>query len=158
MRGILAESTGLGKTVEIIACILANPRTRQPASIEGRQACHADEAISIYRFKTTIESRAMLIVTPASILSQWEREISRHTTNLEVVVYSGILKTCAATLRLLLRKRMFIWFNLRMLADVLVTFEVLSCDSGHTDGNYVSIQITLLVVHTVYQLTHQGMF
>ena len=234
--GILAESMGLGKSVEVLACILANPsasaltdrneveaddifssshdtigvighqsasarRTEKPPSLHneicicGRsslytgclswvvcEACagvmhgrcagfESDEdllaktkegqsgtgvresqkehcpscvAASIAENPSTaiIESRATLIVTPPAILTQWQREVSRHTKDvttgkpLKVAVYSGVKDLCSAgsssphdDFRLVHPKH---------LADadiVLVTFQSLMSDLGHSDDN-----------------------
>jgi hypothetical protein len=56
-----------------------------------------------------VSSRATLIVTPTSILNQWEREISRHTSissvncpdsigrPLKVIVYPGVKEICSTS-------------------------------------------------------------
>ncbi len=62
-----------------------------------------------YSDRSLINSRATLIVTPTSILNQWEREISRHTSiqnptsdpnrsnrqPLKVLVYRGVKEICS---------------------------------------------------------------
>jgi SNF2 family DNA or RNA helicase len=135
--GILAEQMGLGKTVEVIACMLANPSplAEIATSMDTTHLSPADQAISIYQSKTIVESRATLIVTPPSILTQWQREISRHATNLKVVVYPGIKDLCS---RPSSRQENLHLLNPRVLADadvVLVTFQVLDSDLNHSDDN-----------------------
>lgn len=149
--GILAESMGLGKTVEIIACILANPSPlldttvandgNNNVQIQSQSYNHAEEAIRIYQSKNIIESRATLIVTPPSILTQWEREIAQHTRHpltgkpLKVIVYPGVKELCDTHSS---SKECFHLMNPRVLADadvVLVTFQVLNNDIGHSDDN-----------------------
>eukprot|EP00934_Nitzschia_sp_Nitz4_P001817 Nitzschia sp. Nitz4//scaffold202_size38995//10574//16522//NITZ4_007629-RA/size38995-snap-gene-0.90-mRNA-1//-1//CDS//3329541375//1817//frame0 len=88
-------------------------------------------------------SRATIIVTPPAILNQWEREIQRHTRSptqpngLKVLVYDGVKALCAKPhgkggdeqMRLL---------HPRWLADadiVLMTFDTLHQDLGHSDSN-----------------------
>jgi hypothetical protein len=56
--GILADSMGLGKTVETIACIIANP----PGPEDVKRGIGAT-----------------LVVAPAGVLDQWHAEIEKHT-------------------------------------------------------------------------------
>jgi hypothetical protein len=84
-----------------------------------------------------IESRGTLIVTPPSILNQWEREIERHildpTTgrSLKVGVYHGVKKTTESC-------RNMSSIHPHLLADhdiVLMTFDSLMSDFRHSDEN-----------------------
>jgi hypothetical protein len=64
--GILADSVGLGKTIEAIACILGNPRSQEEKA-EGK-------------FGT-------LIVVPSGLLGQWQDEIDACCPDICVVHY-----------------------------------------------------------------------
>lgn len=136
--GILAESMGLGKTVEVIACMLAS-RSTIPATNMLSNLSPADEALRIYQSKTIVDSRATLIVTPPSILAQWESEIRRHTTNLKVVVFPGVKDLCCRSSPNATRPHSdFHLVDPQVLADadvVLLTFQTLSNDLGHSDDN-----------------------
>ena len=137
--GMICESMGLGKTVEVIACILANPSPLFAVVTNSEyqtQSSHSDEAVRIYNSKIVIKSRATLIVTPPSILTQWERELARHATNLKVYVYPGMKDLCGS--RSSKPHQDYQLVNPRVLADadvVLVTFQTLNNDIGHSDDN-----------------------
>lgn len=84
-------------------------------------------------------SRATVIVTPPAILNQWKHEISRHTTgNLRVVVYTGVKNLCNQQQQKRGGNESFQFVHPRWLADadiVLVTFDALHRDLGHSDSN-----------------------
>ncbi|KAN0065552.1 hypothetical protein ACQY0O_001389 [Thecaphora frezii] len=75
---MLAEEMGLGKTVEVLALILLNPRTG--ASSEA-SFFDVDNDIEVHPTKTT------LIVAPETLRQQWLDEIARHAPELRVYSY-----------------------------------------------------------------------
>ncbi|DAZ92986.1 TPA: hypothetical protein N0F65_006341 [Lagenidium giganteum] len=84
--GILADEMGLGKTVCCIALICESLQRRMKQDAAQREtdssgSSSSDSTVPILRPPT-------LIVTPLSILSQWEREI-RDKTTLSVLSYQG---------------------------------------------------------------------
>jgi len=223
--GILAESMGLGKTVEVLACILGNQCPKFQHSIQsplsvapmklkescllqhqesdficfcgrggsnkhslswvlceqclepmhGRCAgfnseeellslslsqggsalakicsqnrcpcCVASQhANNISSHKPLIKSRATLIVTPSSILGQWENEINRHMTlPLKVYVYRGVKEICSAsvlspnkTTTQLSQRNLIHAHNLAEADVVLMTFQTLMADLVHCGDN-----------------------
>uniref|UniRef100_A0AAV1T1Q5 Uncharacterized protein n=1 Tax=Peronospora matthiolae TaxID=2874970 RepID=A0AAV1T1Q5_9STRA len=77
--GILADEMGLGKTVCCLALICESLRQARAADAQASNETGSDVPRII---------PPTLIITPLSILSQWEQEI-RAKTNLSVVTYQG---------------------------------------------------------------------
>ncbi|KAG3120653.1 hypothetical protein PI124_g14830 [Phytophthora idaei] len=77
--GVLADEMGLGKTVCCLALICESLRQARAADAEARSKTGS----TVPRL-----TPPTLIVSPLSILSQWEQEI-RAKTNLSVVTYQG---------------------------------------------------------------------
>ncbi len=65
LGGILADDMGLGKTVQMISVILS------------------------YKEKAGDESQPSLIVTPASLIYNWEEEFRRFAPNLKILLVAG---------------------------------------------------------------------
>ncbi|ORZ21095.1 SNF2 family N-terminal domain-domain-containing protein [Absidia repens] len=75
--GILADEMGLGKTVSTIALILLN-------------SCHNSNVYRRLNHPGLKKTGATLIITPATIIHQWESEFKRHAPTLKVAIYTGI--------------------------------------------------------------------
>eukprot|EP00966_Prymnesium_polylepis_P238437 5514216-Prymnesium_polylepis.1 len=76
--GLLADEMGVGKTLEVIALILDNPRTVLGGPCIG----------------------ATLIVTPSTIQPQWRSELALHSPGLKVCVFNGSDKSDESVARL----------------------------------------------------------
>ena len=74
--GILAEEMGLGKTVEMIALICLHQNRKSTID-------------KVESWTPLRHTHATLIITPLSILRQWEDELQRHSPTLKVMVYAG---------------------------------------------------------------------
>ncbi|ODQ78661.1 hypothetical protein BABINDRAFT_8910 [Babjeviella inositovora NRRL Y-12698] len=79
-KALLAEEMGLGKTVEIAALILLNPRA--PRLINTTYKNHSD--------KTITRVKASLILLPEAILQQWVDEFHKITGDVKVYIYKGL--------------------------------------------------------------------
>lgn len=113
---------------------------KRKARLAGSDICPC----CVVRNKSLLPSRATLIITPPAILSQWEREVQRHTLlsdgkPLRVLVYHGVERLCKGSdKRKRDRNELMKLLHPRYLADadvVLMTFDALMSDLGHSDDN-----------------------
>lgn len=106
-QSLLAEEMGLGKTVEVTALALLNPRPLN----------EIDEVIKIQLTafgdaKQILQAKTTLIIAPDSILKQWVEEIVRMAPSLAVTIYKG------------LNKYPNLNNNARLIADYLKMFDI----------------------------------
>ncbi|KAI7887884.1 SNF2 family N-terminal domain-containing protein [Mucor mucedo] len=78
--GILADEMGLGKTVSVLGLI-----TKHQLNINDPS--HPSPS----KFPTLTVSKATLIIAPCAIMSQWASEIRKHTPDLTVYEYAGVV-------------------------------------------------------------------
>lgn len=86
-RGLLAEEMGLGKTVEVTALMLLNPRPTHQVNQEISVELQAGGGL-----KTLVMAKTTLIVAPELILKQWYDELTQLAPSLHVTIYKGVSK------------------------------------------------------------------
>jgi hypothetical protein len=105
--GFLCDEPGLGKTIECIALVAANPHSAQPfvqsshssiTSLTATQVMMDDVRSRSSVFASSLlsststgmyQSRATLVVVPANIRPQWLQELADWCPSLAVYAYSG---------------------------------------------------------------------
>ncbi|KAL7531502.1 hypothetical protein ACHAXR_007093 [Thalassiosira sp. AJA248-18] len=124
-------------------------KTKEACSNVGVRVCTRDacpscfaSVVAQHHNTSIIESRATLIVTPPAILTQWSREIRRHTKDhatgkpLKVAIYPGVKDLCCAGSRAPHKDFHLVHPNHLANADVvLVTFQALMSDLWHSNDN-----------------------
>ena len=92
--GILADDMGLGKTLTMISLILKHREIKEQRREEGVK----EDSDWKERLGDLVESTTTLIVCPASLLGQWEKEVEnkvRHS-QVRILVYHGANRKCSA--------------------------------------------------------------
>ncbi|OBT70212.1 hypothetical protein VE03_00160 [Pseudogymnoascus sp. 23342-1-I1] len=82
LGGLLVEEMGLGKTLEITALI----------TLHRNRPDNLRTFVDPFTGQESIPIKTTLIITPPSILQQWESELSRHAPSLKVMHYQGKTK------------------------------------------------------------------
>ncbi|XP_074643058.1 transcription termination factor 2-like [Tubulanus polymorphus] len=88
--GILADDMGLGKTLTMISLIM-NQKERNPDKDAASSEWLSKEQELKKVNKSLVASRATLVVAPASLIHQWNKEIENRCDEgkLKVLVYHG---------------------------------------------------------------------
>ncbi|KFY37145.1 hypothetical protein V495_07337 [Pseudogymnoascus sp. VKM F-4514 (FW-929)] len=137
LGGLLVEEMGLGKTLEITALITLH------RSHPDKLGSFADP----YTSKEAVPIKATLIITPPSILQQWQSELERHAPGLKVMHYQGKTKHKKLTEKQLLD----------MIAEqdvVLTTYRVLAGEIHHAKSSERFSRHTGGLKHSMSIFTH----
>ncbi|ORZ33662.1 SNF2 family N-terminal domain-domain-containing protein [Catenaria anguillulae PL171] len=84
--GFLAEEMGLGKSLIMLAVMLANPYSEPVARARSQFTTPSTDSSTTPAPKLV---KTTLIVTPPALIAQWQSEIATHTPSLTVYVYQG---------------------------------------------------------------------
>lgn len=90
--GILADDMGLGKTLQVIAVLLAAKQERETGGENKADSVNAavtDGGHEANGMKESREKQPALIVTPASLVYNWQEEFAQFAPELSVGVVAG---------------------------------------------------------------------
>lgn len=82
LGGCLADDMGLGKTIQTLAMLQYNKETISPGQIIKTRPENQ-------LFEKTVAKLTSLIIVPASLIYNWEREIKRFVPGMSVCSYKG---------------------------------------------------------------------
>jgi len=98
--GILADDMGLGKTLTMISLILKHREIEEDKKAELRMKGLDDDKENEWNGKLgdLVKSETTLIICPASLIGQWEKEVENkaRSSRLRVLVYHGNNRKCSA--------------------------------------------------------------
>ena len=83
LGGCLADDMGLGKTIQTLALLQYNKETIKPK-------VRSEMNLSPELFREPLQKLTSLIIVPASLIYNWENEISKFVPELKVHIYKGI--------------------------------------------------------------------
>uniref|UniRef100_T1J102 Helicase ATP-binding domain-containing protein n=1 Tax=Strigamia maritima TaxID=126957 RepID=T1J102_STRMM len=129
--GILADDMGLGKTLTILSLILKRRELNGVIKNENVDPENTDKSMR----PGLIKSKCNLIVCPASIIKQWEKEFER--------------RICSKTLRFSLYHGPNREKNMKKLAanDVVITsYEVIRSEVGKSETTHLSGHLNLISI------------
>ncbi|MFD0672929.1 SNF2 helicase associated domain-containing protein [Cohnella sp. GCM10027633] len=81
LGGILADDMGLGKTIQSIAYVVAE--------LQERKRADSDQSEETAELRETPKHAPVLIVSPASLIYNWEREFKKFAPGVRTVVAAG---------------------------------------------------------------------
>jgi len=87
--GCLADDMGLGKTVQVIALLL---KIKEENSAAGKENFPAERQLKLFDLSCEVmqaPSVASLVVTPVSLVHNWENELKKFAPSLKVYKFTG---------------------------------------------------------------------
>jgi len=95
--GILADDMGLGKTLTMISLILKHRELDADRKAKLRMEGEEDKE-NEWSGKDLVKSETTLIICPASLIGQWEKEVDNRvrSSRVRLLVYHGNNRKCSA--------------------------------------------------------------
>jgi len=99
--GILADDMGLGKTLTMISLILKHRELEEDRKAKLRMDGEEDKENEWSgKLGDLVKSETTLIICPASLIGQWEKEVENkaRSSRVRLLVYHGNNRKCSARL------------------------------------------------------------
>jgi len=153
---ILADDMGLGKTIQSIAAIL---RLKEQGLLAKGSAGNkkVKKTTGSEKNQTANETLGCLVVAPAALLNNWEKELSRFAPSLNVSRYHGSSRRFDKKSDVFLTTYQTIVRDAEKLNKNNVTFSLLLVDEAHLMKNsQTRVSRTVKNLRSVYRLALSG--